>query len=202
LVIEPRLEKFYWTGAHEPEVQQALRRCLRPGATFWDVGAHIGFFSLIASRLVGPDGQVHAFEPLPANVTRLRESLALNASAGNVTLHPWAIAATPGQAPLQQSQSSLMGTLRETASVGTTLVTCVTLDAMAETLGRPDLIKIDVEGTEDEVLAGGRQLLEHGVPTLIVELLSTEAVTRARTALPQYGFIRLDATNWLLQSLH
>ena len=53
-------------------VQQALVEIVQPGAVVWDVGAHIGFFTLLLSRLVGSSGVVHAFEPWPANVDRLR----------------------------------------------------------------------------------------------------------------------------------
>src|SRR6202165_5788560 len=58
LLIYPKNEKYYWTGWHERPVQEALQRLLRPGMTFWDVGAHIGFFSCLAGRLVGTDGRV------------------------------------------------------------------------------------------------------------------------------------------------
>ncbi len=65
LVIDPRNEKSFWTGAHEPETLSVMAQFLRPGSVFWDVGSHIGMHALFASRCVGPDGHVHAFEPAP-----------------------------------------------------------------------------------------------------------------------------------------
>ncbi len=52
-------------GNHEPEVQELLESVLRPGMTYYDVGANVGFFAIIAARLVGPSGHVVCFEPLP-----------------------------------------------------------------------------------------------------------------------------------------
>jgi FkbM family methyltransferase len=197
LVIEPRAEKFYWTGAHEPAVQQQLVRLLRPGSTFWDVGAHIGFFSLIASRIVGHEGRVHAFEPLPENIARLERSLALNEGSANVAIHPWAVADVVGEVPLYPDVSSLMGGLIGGPGVSI-VVRGVTLDALANDLGLPDLIKVDVEGAESRVLAGGKQLLaQHSVP-LIMEFLASAALEDARVRLPDHRFSPLDNTNWLV----
>ena len=67
LLIEPKTEKFYWTGAHEVAVQQTIADLLKPGMTFWDVGAHIGFFSLLASRRVGARSAV-GVGSLPSNI--------------------------------------------------------------------------------------------------------------------------------------
>ena len=66
------------TGTAERPLQAALQRELRPGATFFDIGANVGFVTLIAARLVGPSGRVVAFEPVPENVAAIRENLALN----------------------------------------------------------------------------------------------------------------------------
>ena len=64
------------TGMAERPLQSALQRELRPGATFFDIGANVGFVTLIAARLVGPSGRVVAFEPVPENVAAIRENLA------------------------------------------------------------------------------------------------------------------------------
>src|SRR5256885_2002345 len=110
LVIDPQREKFYWTGSYEPAVQHVIRRQLHPGDVFWDVGAHIGFYTLIASRLVGPMGAVHAFEPFEPNLMRLRASVVLN-SAKNVTVHGVAISDHVGQSMLYPGDLSFTATL-------------------------------------------------------------------------------------------
>src|SRR4051812_4827390 len=68
----------YWIGQYELPIQQALKRELRAGQTFLDIGANAGFFTLVAARLVGPTGKCVAFDPLPANVESVREQVELN----------------------------------------------------------------------------------------------------------------------------
>ena len=72
LRLNPRTGLDTVRGTGEPEVQDALRRHLRPGMTFYDLGANIGFFSLLAARLVGEQGRVFAFEADPEIAARLR----------------------------------------------------------------------------------------------------------------------------------
>src|SRR5437867_2716062 len=56
LIADPLTEKYYWTGSYERAVQASLVSILQSGSTFWDVGAHVGFFTLIAARLIGAEG--------------------------------------------------------------------------------------------------------------------------------------------------
>src|SRR5262249_43043626 len=76
--LNPRTGANVQQGIGEPVVQEALQKYLRPGMTFYDLGANVGFFSLLASRIVGPAGHVVSFEPDPEIATRLRENLARN----------------------------------------------------------------------------------------------------------------------------
>src|SRR5256885_2015501 len=69
----------FWVGSYEPHMQHLIAREVKPGQIFYDVGANVGFYTLLASVLVGP-GRVFAFEPLPANIGYLRQHLALNAA--------------------------------------------------------------------------------------------------------------------------
>jgi len=78
LKAEPYLEHTYFSGCPEPGVQKEIMRHLRPAGCFYDGGAHIGYYSLLASRLVGETGRVVAFEPDPANVDVLRGNLSRN----------------------------------------------------------------------------------------------------------------------------
>ena len=196
LMIEPRREKFYWRGAHDPAVAKAMTHLLKPGHIFWDVGAHLGYMSLIGCRLVGPTGHVHAFEPMPANVRRLREGRRMNAFT-NMTVHPVAVSDTDRPGVLHRHDSSAMWSLVGHDPLGVQ-VTCVTLDAMLASLGPPDLVKIDVEGAELQVLAGAERLLcLH--PTLIVELLTDANRIQAEALLAGWNFERLDHRNWLVR---
>ena len=198
LVVLPRREKYYWTGAYETGVQEAFVRLLRPGLTVWDIGAHIGFFTLLAARIVGPDGTVHAFEPMSANRERLLAGVSLNAAA-NVVVHEQAVSAVAGKAELHAHEHTTMWSLRDTGRVGEA-VECVTLDLLADELGAPHVIKIDVERAEIDVLRGGARVL-HGEarPALLVELTDERALAEARALLPEYAFEALGGNHWLLR---
>jgi FkbM family methyltransferase len=198
LVIDAQREKFYWTGAYELPVQRLLQRVLAPGACFWDVGAHIGFFALIASRFVGATGHVEAFEPLPENRNRLGSALELN-DVANVRVHPVALGARAGSAPFVSSGSSLTGSLAGRDDEPGRKVQCRTLDQEADRLPLPDLIKIDVEGFELEALRGGARLLQEHRPRLVVEFSTRARLEDARSLLPRYGFTPLDDEHWLLE---
>ena len=198
LRIQPRREKFYWTGAYEPHVQDTLRRLLAPGMTFWDVGAHAGFFTAIAARLVGERGHVIAIEPLPANRSRLVATIDLN-DLSNVTLLPYAVGAASGQTTLYRHGSSSMWTIVAERGEGAgEHVECRTLGELAESAPRPDVIKIDVEGAELDVIRGGVDFLLEACPKLIVEFSDDEAAAKARALLPGYRVERLGPRQWLL----
>lgn len=164
-------------GTVEPEVQEALRRTVAPGATVYDIGANIGFFTLLSARLTGPGGRVVAFEPSPPAIPGLRANVALNA-LDHVDVVERAVAAEPGRAELlqvgQHSWSHLAdrGWHPETTAVVEVDVTTVDAEVAA---GRPapDVVKIDVEGSEIAVLDGMRDTLAHARPALVIELHST-----------------------------
>ena len=98
-----RIQRLMWGAAYEPHVRRCLAVLLRPGDTFVDVGAHIGFFSLIASSLVGGTGKVYAFEADSTLFQRLQ---------ANATEYPWlvpslrAVWSESGSVSLLQSAAS------------------------------------------------------------------------------------------------
>lgn len=197
-MIDPQTEKFFWTGAHELPVQEALRRVLQPGATFWDVGAHAGFFAILAARLVGSSGRVDAFEPLPDNRRRLARAIELN-GVTNVNVHACAVSDRGGEATLYGSSASVTWSLVDEggASEAVTVAT-ETLDSLARSLPPPDVLKIDVEGSEVAVLRGGIELLRERRPSILVE--SDEAgIAAIRDLTREYAVERLDPTHWLLR---
>jgi FkbM family methyltransferase len=195
LEIDPRREKFYWSGAYEPSVQRAFVEVLTTGAVCWDIGAHIGFFALLASRLVGSSGHVHALEPMPANRQRLMRNLSLN-DVENVSVHDFALSSDSGNALLRSNQSSSTWSLIEGGDDGVS-VPVSTLDALLDELAAPDLVKIDVEGAEVDVLRGGRRLLIESRPRLIVEYSSETSVEAARGLFDGYETTALTAGHLL-----
>ncbi len=196
--IEPRREKFYWTGAYETEMQSALERLLQPGMSFWDVGAHAGFMTLLGSRLVGELGSVHAFEPSEANRRRLRAALAAN-DVANVAVHGVAVTATSGTVTLHRHGSTSMWTTVAALGDGAAAdVPCSTLDDLSGWLGIPDVIKIDVEGAETDVLRGATRLLESGLPKFLVEF-NAKTLADARDVARDHTFEQLSEHHWLVR---
>lgn len=198
IVIDPRREKYYWTGTYEPQVQRAIVDALHPGETFWDIGAHTGFFTLLAARHTGPSGRVVAVEPASITRARLEAGIALNGFR-NVTVLPFALTGTTGEAVLYRHGATSMWTLLPELGEGPgELVETRTLSELADLAEPPDLIKLDVEGAELDVLARGAAFLRERHPKVIVEFSEPAMLGRARGKLPAYRFEQLGGPHWLL----
>jgi FkbM family methyltransferase len=162
-------------GVHEPEETRLLESILSPGMTVLDIGANVGYFSVLASRAVGPTGKVFAFEPEPRNYELLRGNIAGNA-ARNVT--PVACAVSNGTKPLRLYRDrgnfgahTLNAMNIQTAANGYVDVPCITLDGFAEQYGIDgvDVVKMDVQGAEGQVFEGGEKLLRASNVKMLVE---------------------------------
>ncbi len=158
------------TGEYEPAVTAMVRRHLREGQTFVDVGAAFGYFSVLAGTIVGPSGLVVAFEPGPQNQSVLILNLEMN-GVRSAEVHQVALSDGPGVFMYSHSGangfiSPFTGVPEDLASHS--LVQATTLDRL---LGERsvDMMKIDVEGAEGLVLAGGRSTLERSHPMLLIE---------------------------------
>jgi FkbM family methyltransferase len=148
----------YLFGTWEPDLAAFLRRRLRPGDTFIDVGANIGCVSALASRLVGPRGTVIAIEPSPAVIAALQETVARN-DLTNIRLVAAAVSDCDHELPLFSGPNHNIGLTTTVARGGFReqgRVRAAPLGSLVtrEELATARLIKIDVEGAEDSVLAG------------------------------------------------
>jgi FkbM family methyltransferase len=166
---------FYGELPHERGTEKLLRRVLKEGSTFVDVGANIGYFTGIASRLVGPTGTVLAFEPMPAALRLLQMN---TASQSNVTIFPMALSDKKGTATFYVRKKGDMSSLSHDPGATPIPVTVGTLDESLANQARIDLIKIDVEGSELDVLRGGRRLIEQHRPIVYFEFLPCFAEPR------------------------
>lgn len=179
-------EKFFWLGTHEPPVQKALLELVGEGTTAYDVGAYIGFFTLLMASRAGRRGRVVALEPNPLSYDRLRRNIRLN-QLSNVRCLNLAAAdsSSRGLFLLEEDGTPLEGHLieREGADGGgpTIEVETAALDDLVVKRGfpRPDLVKIDVEGSEKAVLAGMKTILEEFRPAVICEVHSRAAAREA-----------------------
>ncbi|HTZ33503.1 MAG TPA: FkbM family methyltransferase [Methylomirabilota bacterium] len=176
--INPRTGQETFLGKCEPLVQRALADHLRPGMTFYDLGANIGFFSLLAARLVGPCGRVISMEPDPELAVRLRENLARNQFewADVQQKAVWSCTASVTFARCDASTSPDRGLGHVTAAEPPTgfslTVEATSLDDFCSSHPEPDCIKCDVEGAEVQVFHGARNLLRRRHPIIICEMHS------------------------------
>ncbi|MDD5544857.1 MAG: FkbM family methyltransferase [Acidobacteriia bacterium] len=156
----------YWWGTYEPEIQQLFRKMIRPGSVLVDVGANVGFYSLLASKLVGNKGQVYAIEPFPRNVKILERHLQLN-HIPNVTVFALAVSDACGMRGFLEGENPSVGHLGE---ANTSTVETVTLDSLLEQglILPPQFIKMDIEGEERSALSGAERLLLRYHPTLFL----------------------------------
>jgi FkbM family methyltransferase len=170
----PHGRLLYYRGLADERLILRLRQLLRPGMTFIDVGANIGFYSVVAAHCVGPTGRVFAFEPQQALAERFWENVTLN-RLGNVIHEPVALGRTPGTSNLFQiSDHDGQATLRlrpGERSVGPVAV--VTVRTLSDVLrehgvASVDGMKIDVEGGELEVLEGCQDWMTAAPPRFII----------------------------------
>lgn len=160
-------------GIWEPYETRLLMGGLQPGDAFLDVGANLGYFSLLAADRVGPDGRVVAIEPDPVNFGLLQRSIAHNGLDGIIEAHCLALSDRDGDARLYLSEDNLgdhqvFATGEERDSVPVQLRRGDAL--LGSTLARLDLVKIDTQGSEYGVVTGLLPLLQRSRPRLIVEL--------------------------------
>lgn len=205
LELNPRTGGPYRLGELEIAIQRALVEQLQPGMVFYDLGANVGFFSLLAARLVGPTGQVFSFEPDPEVAARLRRNIELN-KFPNVTVieaGAWSVSASVRFVPSDGS-SPERGTGRfladENQAVGTP-TRCIALDDFVQSARRPDAIKCDVEGAELEVLRGAEGLFQTQRPWIICEVHSeaNDRMTREFLGGRGYDTRSLDARHILAE---
>ncbi len=202
--------EIYYFGTYERKESALVRRLLRPGDAVWDVGANVGYYTLLAAACVGPEGRVVAFEPFSAAAKRLEANVRLN-GFDHVRCVQAAVADTEGSATLfhdgaqPDGVASLFRTGRDLLEI-----TCATvsLDRFQAESGErsPRLVKVDVEGAEMAVLTGAAGLLSGAdAPMLLVEMEESHVTWRGATRadvqemLSQRGYVALElqGRRWL-----
>jgi FkbM family methyltransferase len=159
-------------AVHEPLATALLGGFVREGDRVLDIGANIGYYTLLLSRLVGVRGTVVAVEPHPENFRLLRRNLTLN-RVGNVKLLQAAVADHRGQASLVVSRASNWHTLVENSDPQAVTITVptVTVDELRDEFGAGfSLLRMDTEGYEGHILEGAKHTLEVDRPVLTIEV--------------------------------
>jgi FkbM family methyltransferase len=188
--IDLQSEKDYWLGTYEIDLQNALSGLVRPGMVTYDVGANVGYISLILGKLVGEDGKVFSLEANPENVKRLKINLKLNEKLSQFTLIGKAVADKTGAIEFFVHESDDMGKVagsagRQEKYTESLSIESVSLDDFVykENHPAPHLIKIDIEGGEVLAFPGMHQLLRKAQPLILVELHGPESAAEALNTL-------------------
>ena len=199
--LNPRTGQSYARGETEIVVQKFIASRIKPGDVFYDLGANIGLFTLIAARSTGLNGKVFSFEPDPANATRLRRNVAKNGfdkvSIQEVGIWSSTTELTFAVSPLSSPDRGV-GTFMNVAPAEQQLaVHCVSLDDFAAHMPPPTGVKCDVEGAEFEVVKGARTTLSRHRPWLLFEMHSPENNRDVLAFLAEFGysFKQIDETH-------
>lgn len=189
--IFPEYGLGYLLGRWEPGEMQRVCTIVRPGAVAYDLGANFGMYSLLLARLVGPSGIVFSFEPVPGNIEELTANVKLN-HFDNVFVIPKAAAAASGTMSFEPSLSTASGHLVSNGNSGLVLTvktTCIDDFVLHEGHDRPDFIKMDVEGSEGDVLAGAREVIRRYQPVMMIELHNPQADLAVGKFLNEFGYV-------------
>ncbi len=160
--IHCKINKFEYIVGYESFTTHILKDYLKKGDYFIDIGAHIGWFSLVASRLVGSEGKVYAFEPEPNNFAQLLKNIEAN-GYNNIVPVPKAISNIKGICDLRLDKKPGFHSLYlAPEQTGTIKVDVTTLDDFFDREGWPPVsfIKMDTQGGEANILNGAKNLLE------------------------------------------
>lgn len=199
------IERTLRTTSHwDPIVEQTLNVCLQPGDVFLDVGANIGYFSLLGSQRVGDGGQVVSFEPSIRALSKLTTHLCIN-DCSNVTVCSQAMGETAGTGQLNWAPASNIGgstIARGTPSQGhSERIAIRTLDKVCSEMKLvPSFIKLDVEGFELFALRGARQTLAKHHPVVVCELTNAFLEDHGHSGAEMLRFMRdLGYHAWLIR---
>jgi len=167
-----RFRSFVY-GTWEPEVVRVVVSEVKPGMTVLDIGAHIGYYTLLFAKCVGPLGRVISFEPLPENFTVLQKNVELN-RIQHVHTFAEAVFSRNGDLAIDHAEAgcnSGEASVIHLRGVEQIRVPAVTLDSVSSRAGsRLDFVKMDVEGAEFDVLLGAKETVARFRPKMLIEL--------------------------------
>lgn len=189
-------------GIYERPLVERLIDLVKPDWVCYDIGAHVGYYSLILAKLVGAEGRVYAFEPLPANVRQVLLHVERNRLEDVVRVRPFALSDTTGRVrfrgavgPRGRGQGYLVGVrvqklTPEAQKFSEIEVEQCRLDDLVDRgeIERPNFLKVDVEGAELRVLRGARETLVTAKPVIAAELHTVANAVECTEFLHDLGY--------------
>lgn len=200
--------------SYEPETTLVWQGLVFPGMTVVDLGAHVGYFTLLACRELAQRGRVYAFEPQPSARELLEKNVAANGYQGIVAVVPKAVSSAAGNATLFTGQTDVAETSlfpRIGVEGSTVEVECTTLDAFFESEGWPsiDIMKMDIEGAERAALQGMPEVSRRNPQLKLIIEFNPECMRAAHVSpeaffgtLEDRGFIFISLIEEPLRPLH
>ena len=179
-------EHGYWLGSYEMGKRLAFEKEITPDSVIYDIGANVGFYSLLAAELAGTNGHVYAFEPLPRNIEYLSQHAQIN-HYETIKIIEAAVSDHEGEAYFDLGASTAMGYLAQAGELKVKVVCLDEMFARGEILP-PDYMKIDVEGAEFEVIQGSQNILEAYHPTLFLDTHNRTAHQQTLDRLERLGY--------------
>ncbi len=173
-------------GMYERKPRRIFKNLIKKDDIVFDVGAHVGFYTLLASKCVGNNGRVFSFEPLPRNIFFLKKHVVLN-NLKNVEIIEAALSDKEGRFFFDTSIDSFQGRISVNGDIK---VRSTTLDRLVndENIPPPDLLKIDVEGEEYNLLRGGEKTLVKHKPKIILSIHSHDLRDKCLFFLKERGY--------------
>jgi FkbM family methyltransferase len=211
-----RKEAYIYTGRHESHVLQTILPIIKPGWMIWDCGTYLGYYTSIFAKAVGPSGRVVAIEMDRRNLARTQENARLNGFA-NIDYVNAGLGAPVGMVEFvmdDTTNSHLPGTYvggpemravweKRDAGKQRERVEVISLDqaVLEKKLPKPDLIKIDIDGSEKDALVNGEYMFEKVRPLILLELHNPECDRAAWDFSQRYRYeLRSAETRQLVDS--
>ena len=177
----------HWLGTYEYKKQKAFTKTIKSGSVVYDIGGHVGFYTLLSSALVGSGGRVYVFEPLPRNIGFLKKHLKLN-EVNNVQILSCAVSDSGKTMNFLEGPNSYMGRLSPRGKIKVKAVTVDDLCLVGKIVP-PDYIKIDVEGAEYLVLKGAEGVLSKYKPVIFLSTHGDKVHQKCISFLKSLGFV-------------
>lgn len=176
----------FFLGRYEEFKTEGLLKCVQPGDIVYDVGGHVGYYSVLSSVLAGPTGHVFVFEPRPLNIAFIKHHVQIN-GIENVTLLEAAVSDKTGEAGFEDKTGSGTGHL---SVDGGLKVQTLVIDEFVngESHPYPDFLKMDIEGGEIDALNGARKTIEKSRPNLLIATHGDTAHSFVLDYLEQYDY--------------
>lgn len=174
-----------WLGTYELDKQVLFSKYIKLGMTIFDVGANVGYYSLLASLLTGKEGKVFSFEPLPENISYLKKHLELN-KLKNVRVVEKAVSNEVSKMRFTATDNRSMSHISYEGEIE--IETTSLDDFIKDGNPLPDLIKMDIEGAEYDAFIGAKELLKRKKPIIFLATHSSELRAKCLKLLTEHGY--------------